>query len=489
MISLTRRSSILLLSGVVFSLVGPLTFWLTSSRPEADAKVLIGTSPQASSNQSSVFQDPRDLQERFSRGERLLIPADNGSAKLAGIEFFRTNQFLQAQQSFQTALRNQRNDPEALIYLNNTLAELKGNPLQVAVSVPIGGNLNIAREILRGVAQAQADFNRNGGIGGRLLQVKIADDENAPEIAKKIATALTQDSNIIAIIGHNASEASLIAAPIYEQAGLVMISPTSTANGLSGIGTHIFRTTPSTRVTADALARYVVNVAQRRRIAICSASKDKASKSFKEDFAWSYAQYGGTMLNVGCDLSAADFNPALIPAQMTSSGADGLLLAPSLYTISQAVEIAQHNRGRLMLFGNQTMYGIETLQRGQANVNGMVLAVPWYPRALPGNSFLAESKKLWGAAVNWRTAMAFDATQAVLVGLRQGQSREKLFQALSNSEFAFNGATGRIQFLPSGDRSLQGTLVQVRPGNAAGVGYDFQYLATGAAAEPNPTSP
>jgi branched-chain amino acid transport system substrate-binding protein len=482
---LSKKSSILVLSCLVFSLAGPLTFWLSNRQNQAAR--LQRSSAVAATTQVSLPKFPfvglwnskptRSVKSRLSLGDKILVTADDNADKQAGIAAFKAGKFTEAQTLFSAALKGQRNDPETWIYLNNTIAALKGNSLRIAASVPVGGNLNIAKEILRGVAQAQDQINRSGGIRGRLLQVEIANDDNDTAIAKQIATELVKDSSILAVVGHNSSEASLIAAPIYQQAGLVMISPTSTASSLSGIGSHIFRTTPSTRVTADTLAHYVVNVAHHTKVAVCAASQDKASKSFKEEFAWSLAQYGGRLTNANCDFSAANFSPSDVPSQAISAGADALLIAPSLYTINQATEVIQANNGRLALFGNQTIYVIDTLKRGQAGVNGMVLAVPWFPQETSGSPFIKESKNLWGAPGNWRTAMAFDATQAAIQGLNAGQSREQLFKSLSSSDFSFRGATGVIEFLPSGDRSLRGTLVQVRPGQNSGTGYDFMPLS------------
>jgi branched-chain amino acid transport system substrate-binding protein len=479
----SKKNSILILSCFIFSMAGPITFWLSyrhTQEPKSD---------QSPKSQAPQANQPRfdfrefwnstpslSVQERMSLGDRLLITADDNADKQAGIAAFRAGQYERAKNSFTAALQTYRNDPESLVYLNNTNAAIKGNPLKIAVSIPVGGSLNIAREILRGVAQAQEQINRNGGIGGRLLQIVIVNDDNDPAIAKQVAAELSRDASILAVVGHNSSEASFVAAPVYQQAGVVMISPTSTASNLSGIGNHIFRTTPSTRVTADTLADYMVNVARRTRVTVCSASKDKASKSFKEEFAWSLAQNGGKLTNVDCDFSSPNFNPGQVPSQAISDGSDALLLAPSLYTMNQATEVVRANNNRLPLFGNQTTYVFDTLQRGQAEVNGMVLAVPWYPLETPGNLFIADSKRLWGAVGNWRTAMAFDATVAIAEGLKAGSSRDKLQRALASPNFSFKGATGVVEFLPSGDRSLRAALVQVRPGKTSGTGYDFTPL-------------
>ncbi|MFK0734507.1 MAG: hypothetical protein ACFKPT_08860 [Gloeotrichia echinulata GP01] len=46
--------------------------------------------------------------------------------------------------------------------------------LKIAVSVPIGGNLNVAKEIIRGVAGDQDEVNGSDGINGNLLDVAMA---------------------------------------------------------------------------------------------------------------------------------------------------------------------------------------------------------------------------------------------------------------------------------------------------------------------------
>lgn len=458
-----KKNTVLVSYLIVVSLLGPLIFWLSNHETRQNPK-LFGLN-----NNKKV--DP--VKSRTSLGKQILVTADNSPDKQAGVQAFASAQFAVAISKFNSSLQINRNDPEARIYLNNATAAANGNVVKLAVSVPIGGNLNIAREILRGVAQAQNEVNNSGGIGGKLVQVEIANDDNDPEIAKQIATEFVKDQSILAVIGHNSSEASIAAAPVYQQGGLVMISPSSVARNLSGIGSYIFRTTPSTRAIAEPLARYAVNYAHKTKIAICSASKTEASQSFKEEFTWAIFEHGGKVTNTACDFSSAKFNPSDIPSQAISDGADALLIAPSLYNTNQAIELIRANKKRLPLLGNQTMYGIETLRQGQVDANGMVLAATWHPQAIPGSSFPTNARKLWGGSGSWRTAMAYDATEAVFTGLKSGLSREQLQKTLSNSGFSFNGATGPIQFLPSGDRQGKGLLIKIQPGKDSGTGYDF----------------
>jgi branched-chain amino acid transport system substrate-binding protein len=485
-ISQRKKNTFLVLSLLVFSLIGPLIFWLSNRggqvssqarEPQQPALPTPATQREHSGEPKlgGLFNsiNSKPIQRRISLGSKVLITADNNPDKQAGVQAFASANFAAAVTKFSSSLQMKRNDPEAWIYLNNAAAALQGNAIKIAVSVPIGGNLNVAREILRGVAQAQYEVNNNGGIGGQMVQVEIANDDNDPEIAKQIASEFVKDSSILAVVGHNSSDASIAAAPVYQQGGLVMISPTSVARNLSGSGSYIFRTTPSTRIIADTLARYAVSSARKTKIAICADSKDQATQSFKEEFTSAIFENGGKVTYIVCDFSARNFNPSDIPSQAVSDGADALLLAPSVDKINQATDVARANKGRLALLGNHTMFTFETLQQGQVDANGMVLAVVWHPTTIPGSSFAVNARKFWGGPGSWRTAMAYDATKAAIAGLKSGISREQLQKALSNSGFLVNGATGAVQFLPSGDRQGAAVLVKVQPGQISGTGYDF----------------
>ncbi len=254
-----------------------------------------------------------------------------------------------------------------------------------------------------------------------------------------------------------------------------MISPTSFAQNLSGIGSYIFRTVPSISFVADSLSRYVIKTANKTNTAICVDFKAIDNVSFKEEFTKAVSAAGGKINPTVCDLSAADFNPNAAISQAISSGADSLVIAPHVDRIERGLEVARANQGKLTLFGSPTLYTFKTLQAGQAAVNGMVLAVPWHPTAIPGNPFPSNAAKLWGGSVNWRSATAYDAIQAIIVGLKAGNSsRDGLQKALSSPNFSANGATGTIQFLPSGDRNGSAILIKVQPGkNQSSTGYDF----------------
>ena len=413
-----------------------------------------------------------DVATRKSEGEKLLITAETNTDKDQAIAAIAKKDYATAISKLEASLSKQRSDPEALIYLNNAkIGDQKS--LTIAVTVPIGGNLNVAKEILRGVAQAQSETNSQGGINGIPLKIAIFNDDNKIEVATKIAQSLVQDQNILAVIGHNSSEVSIAVAPTYQAGGLVMMSSTSTAKELSGIGSYIFRTVPSVRFQADSLSQYVVKKQNKKNIGICLNSTAKASQSLKEDFTTAVFSDGAKISRVNCDLSSPNFNADKVIEEMLTDRVDALLLSPGVEKIEKGVEIAIIARNRLLLLGDSTLYTFKTLQIGQGAIADMVLTVPWHPDFFANNPFAGNAVKLWGGDVNWRSATSYDAMIAITGGLRKNATREGLQQTLSSNAFELDGAAGKITFQPSGDRANASILVKVSKGDRSGVGYDF----------------
>ena len=467
---LKKENFVVILLGCVVLLI----LWISNRQENSQAsfhllpKVLL----------EKLAQSPvdRSIRERISMGNQILITGDSTPDKQVAAKAFAAGDYSRAAAKFSSSLQLYPNDPEALIYMNNAVAASKGSQLKIGVSVPIGGNLNVAKEILRGVAQAQNEINQNGGIKGTLVKIEIANDDNDPEISKQVANQFVEDSRILAVIGHNSSNASLAAGPIYQEAGLVMISPTSTARELATIGNYVFRTTPNTRVIAHTLARYIVESANKSSVTLCSDSQSDASKSFRQEFTIALFEYGGEVAPTLCDFSASSFNASQIPSQAISDGADALLLIPAVNKINQAIDVARANDHRLTLIANHSMYTYETVKEGQQDVNGMVLSVVWHPNINTNSSFLNNTRSLWGTVGSWRTATSYDAATAILTALKAEANREQLQQSLSSPGFSVKGATGELKFLSSGDLQGDSELVKIQPGNRSGTGYDFVSL-------------
>ncbi|MEH1831427.1 MAG: ABC transporter substrate-binding protein [Nostoc sp.] len=411
-------------------------------------------------------KEPYNLDDRISSGEEILLKQDTNPDKKAGVQAFLNGDCNTAIDKFNSSRKVNSTDPETLIYLNNARARLKSYRLKIAVSVPIGKNPNVAKEILRGVAQVQDEVNNSGDINRKALEVAIANDDNDPSEAVQLATRFGKDASILAVVGHNSSNASLSAASVYQKAGLVMMSPTSFAQNLTSVGNYIFRTAPNVKSIADSVSNYAIKIAGKTNFLICVDYQGIDNLSFNNEFVKAINAAGGQINSTECDISARDFNPSTIISQAVRSGANALVLGLYIDKIKQGLAVAQSNQGQLTVFGSPTLLTDETLKQGRG-INGLIISAPWYPAAFPNNIFPQKAQKLWGATVNWRTATAYDATLAIIAGLQRTNKRDELQKVLHNPDFSVDGATGKIQFLASGDRKNNDIFlvkVQQKPG-------------------------
>ncbi|MFM6911463.1 MAG: tetratricopeptide repeat protein, partial [Dolichospermum sp.] len=103
------------------------------------------------------------LLDSNSRGDKTLFSEISNRFRDQGIEAFKNGNYQEAVNLFQQAVKANPYDPEVLIYHNNARASQNSSSVSLAVVVPIDSKTNNdnAQEILRGVAQAQDQFNNN----------------------------------------------------------------------------------------------------------------------------------------------------------------------------------------------------------------------------------------------------------------------------------------------------------------------------------------
>ncbi|AOX00608.1 hypothetical protein BJP34_15195 [Moorena producens PAL-8-15-08-1] len=414
----------------------------------------------------------------ISWGEHSLFPRiDNKKNIDPGAKAFQNQNYGAAVKVFEQAWQANPNDPELLIYYNNARARQQGfKPFTIAVVVPIDQSQSGAKQILRGVAQAQHQFNDSGGLNGRFLEIAIANDGNDPAKAKEIAQALVQDNSILGVIGHHSSDASKAALPIYDQAGLAIISSTSTSSNLTSLDVKrnvFFRTVPLNRALAIKLAQHVNSQPGLDQVVIFYDSESPYSKSLKQDFQTDFEQLGGEVVRE-IELNNPNLNITDTLINLSQDQVKAAMLFPSVKYIDTALDIAKANANlnpnnrdqqRLRLFGGDGLYSSKILQQGGQAVAGLTIVVPWFRESPQAENFSTKARELWQGEVSWATATSFDATQAFIQALVEDADRKLVLNSLRNIELSPNDTSGLpLQFTSQGERQSKPVLVQVVDG-------------------------
>jgi branched-chain amino acid transport system substrate-binding protein len=131
--------------------------------------------------------------------------------------------------------------------------------VRIGVATPMTGpNSWTGEEHERGVAMAVAELNQAGGVLGERVELIVADDYCDGEQAIAAARKLIADG-VVFVAGHLCSDASIPASALYQEAGIVMISPSSTnpkltEQGFSNVFRVVKRDSEQARLAGDYLA-------------------------------------------------------------------------------------------------------------------------------------------------------------------------------------------------------------------------------------------
>jgi len=93
-------------------------------------------------------------------------------------------------------------------------------------SAALGGPAaDLGTEMRRGIAAAFEEINRQGGVGGRRLELRAYDDHYEPEQAIANTLKLIEQDDVFALIGAVGTPTSAAAEPIARAAGVPFIAP------------------------------------------------------------------------------------------------------------------------------------------------------------------------------------------------------------------------------------------------------------------------
>lgn len=100
--------------------------------------------------------------------------------------------------------------------------------IKVGIAGPLSGSsLHLGEQQEVGAQKAILHLNEKGGLLGEKIVVISLDDACEPKQALAVALQLVRE-RVVLVGGHLCSSCSLATSKIYEEAGIIMISPGST---------------------------------------------------------------------------------------------------------------------------------------------------------------------------------------------------------------------------------------------------------------------
>lgn len=157
-------------------------------------------------------------------------------------------------------------------------------PIKIGVAGSYSGDLaSYGLPAARAAELVMENINAEGGINGAPVELLIEDDACKPEIATNTATKLVS-AGVSAVIGHICSGATKAALPIYDEADIIVMSPSATDSDLTKSGSYptFYRTIAPNDAQAASIVNFTVGPLQAQKIAIIH-DKGDYGKGLAED--------------------------------------------------------------------------------------------------------------------------------------------------------------------------------------------------------------
>lgn len=178
----------------------------------------------------------------------------------------------------------------ALMVTGCTKKEEALGPIKVGVAGPHSGDLaSYGIPTVKAAELVAEKVNAAGGVLGRPVELIVEDDVCKPEVATNTATKLVSDG-VNVVLGHICSGATKAALGIYNDAHIVVMSPSATNPGLTQSGDYpnFFRTIASDDTQAKLGAEFTVGTLGAKKIAVLH-DKGDYGKGYAE-FARKYLE-------------------------------------------------------------------------------------------------------------------------------------------------------------------------------------------------------
>ncbi len=310
------------------------------------------------------------------------------------------------------------------------------------------------------------DINARGGILGKKVELLIEDDACKPEMATNTATKLVS-KKVDIVMGHICSGATKAALGIYNDARIIVMSPSATNPELTQSGQYpnFFRTIASDDTQAKLEVDFAMNRLKVKTIAVLHDKGDygKGLAEYARKFA-AATKNVKVVLYEGITPGAVDYSA--IVQKIKQSGAEAVIYGGYHPEAASIVSQMRKKGLKTIFLSDDGVKDITFIKVAGKYAEGVYATGPKdtskNPLAIAANE---AHKKTYGSDPGAFYLNAYAATQAILNAIQKAKSTD--YTKVSNAlrTYAVDTPLGKIKFDKKGDAIGAGfTMYQVQNG-------------------------
>lgn len=154
------------------------------------------------------------------------------------------------------------------------------------------------QSVRNAVEMAVDEINSAGGINGSKINLIIRDDKGDATEAANIARYLIDREQVALILGPVITPCVMAVAPIAQEAGVPLMTPTGTGDSITAIGDYIFRAAYKDSLQGRVIARFAAEELGLKRVAIIYDIANDYSVGLMNSFKNAFEEFGGTIVTV-----------------------------------------------------------------------------------------------------------------------------------------------------------------------------------------------
>jgi branched-chain amino acid transport system substrate-binding protein len=336
---------------------------------------------------------------------------------------------------------------------------------KVGVMAPISGtNAEYGKGFEIGTRMAVEEINAKGEIQ---IELVVRDSKGDPKESADLARQFADDPSIVAIIGDFTSSSSMAAAPIVDDAGLVLLSPTASNPQYASMSKYAFSIMGRQDGEAPFFSTYLLKkYAGAKRAGLIWVNSDWGKSA--HDNLVSQAKKEGLEIVADVNYLAdeKDFSSAIAKLRRESPDHVVIMDQGLVPTIINQIAQSGWKDVKITTLGPGTSEQI--LNLAGRNAEGLLLTTPFFIDAnnAAANEWAARFTKLAGFYPTVHPACAYDTAYLLAAAIKKSGAkvtRESIRENLQNLT-DFVGLTGPIRFNPAGDIFRKYLIVAVENG-------------------------
>lgn len=298
--------------------------------------------------------------------------------------------------------------------------------VKIGVAGPMtGANAAFGEQYMKG-AQAAADaVNAAGGVNGEKIVLVKGDDACEPKQAVTVAKDLT-NQKVAGVVGHFCSSSTIPASEIYDEAGIIAITPGSTNPQVTerGLGA-MFRMCGRDDQQGIVAGDYIVDVLKGKKVAVIH-DKDTYGQGLADATKAQLIKRGVTpVIYEGLTRGEKDFS-ALV-TKIRAAGADVVYfggLHPEAGPLVKQLRTEGLKDVKFMSDDGIVTDELVTTAGGPQYVDGVLMTFGADPRLLPDSKAVVEQFRKAGTEPEGYTLYAYASVQALAAGFNGAKSNK-----------------------------------------------------------------